>query len=423
MLNTSLSSPAPEITLERPSGTAGSDPYRWVVVAVLLLAVLTAFFDRINVAVLFSNGEFREALGITSPAMMGLLMSSFVFAYGASALFLSFSSDMFGPRRTLSLITLVLAVGMALMGSVTSYTAMLAGRVVLGVAEGPQFGSANVAVKRWFMPGERGFATSLWTVGAPLGSMIGFPLIIFLVAQYGWRASFYLLAALNGLIVLPAVWLLLRDNPNKSLSAPIPALAGETLPFRTAIGLLLGNGGFWLLAIYDCGAMIYLWGLNSWLPTYLTQARHFDVAHSALFSSLPFLFMLGGSFFGGWLGDRLKSRAAICLLGLLLAGVAILGATYVEDATHAALLLALSAGLWGMTVPTLFAMGTEIIPGKVTALGFGVYAGIANLVGAAAPLLMGILIGQSGNYTQGLMVIVVSCVVLSFAMLPLLRRH
>jgi cyanate permease len=56
-------------------------------------------------------------------------------------------------------------------------------------------------------------------------------------------------------------------------------------------------------------------------------------------------------------------------------------------------------------------------------MGFGIYAGIANLVGAAAPLLIGILIGQSGNYTAGLLVIVVSCVGLSFAMVPLLRRY
>ena len=401
---------------------ARADPYRWVIVAVVLVAVTTAFFDRINVAVLFTDAGFKQALGITSPAMLGLLMTSFVFAYGASAIILSISSDVFGPRRMLSLIALVLAVGMGLMGGAASYGSMLTGRVVLGIAEGPQFGTANVAVKRWFAPGQRGFATGLWAIGAPLGPMIGFPLVIFLVTQYGWRASFYALAALNGLIVLPMLWLLLRDRPAHYAVAP-PAPAGEGLPFGAAIQLLLADGRFWLLAVYDCGAMIYLWGFNSWLPTYLIEARHFDVKHSALFTSFPYLVMLAGTFLGGWLGDRPRSKAWICQAGLLLAGLCILAGTQVDDATAAALLLALSAGFWGMTVPTLFAMGTEIIPGRVTSMGFGIYAGIANVVGAAAPLAMGILIGQSGNYTAGLLVIVVSCVVLSFAMVPLLRRY
>ena len=56
-------------------------------------------------------------------------------------------------------------------------------------------------------------------------------------------------------------------------------------------------------------------------------------------------------------------------------------------------------------------------------MGFGVYAGLANLVGAAAPWLMGLLIGASGDFNAGLSVIVVSCVVLSLAMVPLLRRY
>jgi sugar phosphate permease len=417
-----IPSPAPAIG-GPPAAAAGPEPYRWVIVAVVLFAVTTAFFDRINVAVLFTDADFKQALGITNPAMLGLLMTSFVFAYGASAVMLSVTSDVFGPRRMLSLIALVLAVAMGLMGGAASYGAMLTGRVVLGIAEGPQFGTANVAIKRWFASGRRGFATASWTIGGPLGSMIGFPFVIFLVAQYGWRASFYVLAALNGLIVLPVVWLLLRDGPAQNIVAAPRAPSDETLPFGVAIKILLGSGRFWLLAIYDCGAMIYLWGFNSWLPAYLTQARHFDVTHSALFSSFPFLVMLAGNFFGGWLGDRLRSKAWICQIGLLMAGLSILAGTQVEDAVAAALLLALSAGFWGMTVPTLFAMGTEIIPGKVTSMGFGIYAGIANLVGAAAPLLIGILIGQSGNYTAGLLVIVVSCVVLSFAMVPLLRRY
>jgi sugar phosphate permease len=402
---------------------AQSDTYRWVVVVVLLLAVMIAFFDRINVAVLFANPQFKQAIGVeNNPALLGLLMTAFVFAYGASAIVLSVTSDLFGPRRTLSMIAAVLALVMALLGGVTSYATMLAGRIVLGLAEGPQFGTANLAVKQWFPRGKRSLATAVWSIGAPLGSMIGFPLIIALVASYGWRASFYLLAGLN-LAVVPLAWLLLRDRAPASTSAREKMPFGESLPLPDAIRLLLGNGAFWLLAAYDCGAMIYLWGFNSWLPAYLQEARHFDLKHSSLFSSLPFLLMIGGSFLGGWLGDRFHRKALICLFGLMSAGLLILAASRVPDPTQAALLLALSAGAWGTTVPTLFAMGTEIIPGKITAMGFGIYAGIANIIGAAAPTMMGIMIGKSGDYAAGLLVIVIACVALSITMVPLLKRH
>ncbi len=47
--------------------------------------MLSAFFDRISVAVLFTNTDFQNAMGTGfNPTLLGLLMTSFVFAYGCS---------------------------------------------------------------------------------------------------------------------------------------------------------------------------------------------------------------------------------------------------------------------------------------------------------------------------------------------------
>ena len=111
------------------------------------------------------------------------------------------------------------------------------------------------------------------------------------------------------------------------------------------------------------------------------------------------------------------------MLGMVTTGVLVYAASIVENPVVSAVLVALSAGAWGTTVPTLFAMGTEVIPPKVTAMGFGIYAGLANIVGAISPVLMGYAIGRSGDYAAGLLVITLACVILSFSMIPLLRRH
>ena len=184
-------------SLPLPAGAGATTRSRWMVSLLLLLAVTTAFFDRINIAVLFGNRSFQNDIGVSDPALMGLLMTAFVFPYGASALLLSVFGDVFGPRKTLSAIAAILAATMVFMGAASSYAAMLSGRFVIGVTEGPQFATATATVKRWFPQGEQALANSLWTIGSPLGSLIGFPMVIFLVAQYGWRASFYALAAMN----------------------------------------------------------------------------------------------------------------------------------------------------------------------------------------------------------------------------------
>ena len=110
---------------------------------------------------------------------------------------------------------------MAVMGALSSYPLMLAGRAMIGITEGPQFGTAIATVKRWYPSREQAIGNAIWTIGSPLGSAIGFPLVIFLVAKYGWRASFFALAALNALIVLPIIWFFLRDRPEGS-GAPCP---------------------------------------------------------------------------------------------------------------------------------------------------------------------------------------------------------
>ena len=54
---------------------------RWIIAFILFLAVLSAFFDRISVAVLFTNTDFQDAMGTGfNPTLLGLLMTSFVFA-------------------------------------------------------------------------------------------------------------------------------------------------------------------------------------------------------------------------------------------------------------------------------------------------------------------------------------------------------
>jgi sugar phosphate permease len=405
--------------------TAPISRSRWFIVGILLLAVTTAFFDRINISVLFTDMSFLTTLGIKGkPAMMGLLMTTFVFAYGISAVLLSFLSDFVGPRKTLALITIVLAVAMGWMGMVTAYGAMVFGRVILGVAEGPQFGSANALVKRWFPPKEQSFANSIWTIGSPVGSALGFPLVFYLVAHYGWQASFHVLAILNAVIVLPVIWWCLKDFPSPEVAAAYSSKSKEcAMSFRDSLGMFIRDWRFWMLAIYDCGAMIYLWGFNSWLPAYLRLFRHLNLARAGFYSALPFLLMLIGEVVGAKLSDKLQRRAIFCFVGLIAAGVCILIAAMSPGATAAAWYLAWSAFFWGATVPTLFALGFQIIPAKVTAAGFGVYAGLANLVGATAPWVMGLIIGQAGNYNHGLAVLVLSCIILAFPMVPLLRKY
>jgi len=396
---------------------------RWFIAGLLLLVVISGFFDRISIAVLFTNHDFVTTIGTGNPALLGLLMTSFLFAYGASGVLLSFVGDIVGVRRSLAIASTIWGILMALIGAASSYTFMIFYRILLGIAEGPQFSFVNKLVKQWFPPHEQARANSIWMIGSPLGSAIGFPLTIALVAAFGWRASFYVLAIFNIVIIVPLILAFIHDRPQHQ-TAEVDIVARVTAQsFKSDIGHFLSDWRFWLILIFNSACLLYLWGFNAWLPSYLQQVRHFELKSLGIFASLPFILMFFGELAGGYISDRSGRRAAVCFVGLFCAGGLIYVVPMMADPYLAAIVMALSAGFWGAALPPLFALAANIIPPSVTSSGVGVYNGVGNLVGACSPLLMGWIIGVAGNFDAGLMVLVLSGMIGACAMLPLLKRY
>ena len=393
---------------------------RWVVAGVLLAIVVSGFFDRISIALLFNNTDFQSAMGIGfDPARLGLLMTSFLFAYGVSSIVLSFVGDTWGPRKSLLLSAALWGGLMGWMGSAGSYLSMIGARIALGISEGPQFSLLNKVVGRWFPPGEQARANATWLVGSPLGSAIGFPVTLALVGAYGWRASFYVFGAVNLLVVLPLIFLIVRDRPAAAAVQP----SGPRRSIRADMADLFALPHFWLFVVFNCGVLIYLWGINTWLPSYLERVRHFDTHELGLFSSLPFVMVFIGQLGSAWLSDKTGKRALTCFIGLFSAGVFMLLTATVPNAYLAVLLLAISGGCWGVSIPSAYALSQEMIPSNVTSTGVGVFNGVGNLAGACAPYAMGLCISYFGTIDAGLYVIVAAALIGSLAILPLLRRY
>jgi sugar phosphate permease len=299
--------------------------------------------------------------------------------------------------------------------------------VLLGIAEGPQFSITNSLIKRWFPPREQARANSIWMIGSPLGSAIGFPFMIYLESTYGWRAAFFFLAALNLVLILPLVLLFLRDQPpagDAALKAAEPGAAssGAASSYLSQVGLFCGDWRFWMLVIFNSAALVYLWGLNSWLPTYLINGRGFDPRQTGFFSFLPFFMMFLGEVLAATLSDKTGKRALICFFGLFGAGAGMYAVSVVSDSGTAAGLIAASAFFWGCALPPLFALSLQILPARAIASGVGVFNGVGNIVGALSPLVMGALIDRTGSFNAGLMVLVAAALAGSLAMLPLAWR-
>jgi MFS transporter, ACS family, D-galactonate transporter len=209
----------------------------------------------------------------------------------------------------------------ALTALATGWVGLLLARLGLGLAEGPIYPTSGKLNAVWLPARERCRGAVIIDGGAPLGTAFGGLIIAALIGAFdSWRMAF--IAAGLGTIAagLFAYWYI-RDNPREQPSTNeaeaqyiewehaiedellTAGQAGRTnvldfLRFRSFWGMLLGYLGFDLV----------WYGLVTWAPNYLAQARHLSLA--AIGGATFIIFGAGfvGEIVGGFLADYWKER-------------------------------------------------------------------------------------------------------------------
>ncbi|WEH89115.1 MFS transporter [Acinetobacter soli] len=396
----------------------------WIPAFVLMACVVLAFFDKISIAVLFSDPHFQDAMGIAQDkAKLGWLMTSFLLAYGFSSIFLSFLGDIFNPKKMLFWSVTSWGVLMFIMGFTTHYGTMLLLRVLLGIAEGPLFALAYAIVKQTYTDRQQARASTMFLLGTPIGAFLGFPITAAVLAKHDWHTTFFVMAGLT-LIVMLLVLVGLRNlNLRKSIELEG---TGKRVNFQGHLKntkVLLKNGAFWLVCLFNIALMTYLWGLNSWVPSYLIQDKGFNLKEFGFYSSLPFIAMLIGEIVGAIFSDKLGKRAVQVFGGLLIAGISLYVMVLMTSPLLIIAAMSVSSMAWGFGVAAIFALLARVTTADVGATAGGIFNGLANFASAAAPVLIGMIVMQTGSFNLGITFLAVVAIVGSFFLTPLLKRY
>ena len=207
--------------MENMGAAMGEKPtkQRVILVLILLVTLLIAYLDRVNVSVLLADNTFLSDMGIKGqPVQMGLLMTLFLIAYGISNVFLSPIGDYLGPRKAMCLSIFLWCLSLFIGGIASTFTIMLAARVILGIGEGMHWPMQSKYVKNWFPPHERGKANAVWVVGLMAGPALAMPFLTWAIQSFGWRTSFFILVGF-GLLPLILLWFYTTDHPHQHKGA------------------------------------------------------------------------------------------------------------------------------------------------------------------------------------------------------------
>lgn len=307
--------------------------------------------------------------------------------------------DRHPPRRIVLGAAVIAVLGLLLAARADSLLGVIAGYGVLfGIANGLGYATAVAIVGKGF-GARRGLALGVVVGAYAAGPLVVSPLITFLLADAGWRATFVALAVGVGAALLAGALLLGADEPDRDSSGDRDDDAAA--PKSDERPLLLRPRG----------AMLWLAFLLGTLPALLVFAHAAGIAAAAGLGSATVSAAVGvlaagnlaGRTAGGWLSDRIGRQQGLraATLGLAVSLVALSAVTAAVPVLAIILLIGIGYGTQASLVPALTAdlFGTADFGANYGRIFSG--WGVAGVVG---PQLGARLETDAGGFDVGLWV-------------------
>jgi predicted MFS family arabinose efflux permease len=399
--------------------------YAWVVFGVTFLVLLSAsgFRSTPGVLIIPLQEEFGWSRATISFAVsVNLLLFGFMGPFAAALMM------RFGIRRVVMIALAVIAAGALLTTQMTtSWQLVVLWGFVVGLGSGSMATVLGATiVSRWFVA-RRGIALGMLSAATATGQLVFLPLLANLADRIGWRMV-SITVATAALLVIPVVFLLMKDQPADVGLLPYGADADTPLPARStgspianAFGALRMAGrttDFWLLAItfFICGA-----STNGLIGTHLIPA---SVDHGiAQVTAASLLAVIGifdiiGTTASGWLTDRWNPRKLLfAYYGLR--GLSLLYLPFALKNPNAGLILFIVFyGLdWVATVPPTVALTTDAFGKAQAPIVYGWIFSAHQVGSAMAAFGAGAIRSSFGDYLAAFVLAGVLC--LGAAMLAL----
>jgi MFS transporter, Spinster family, sphingosine-1-phosphate transporter len=358
--------------------------------------------DYVDRQVIVSLFPFMKAEWGLSDTQLGSLVSIVSVTVAVGALPVALFADR--ASRVKSIVTMGLVWSLASISCMftRNYGQLLVARATVGMGEAG-YGSVGAALIASHFPQRlRGALLAGFFACASLGSVLGVMLGGVIAARWGWHAAFGLVGIPGLLMAL--LYLKVRDYRTVELT---PALERAT----HSVGGVLGRvwEKLWrpptmlFVCIGGASQLIVVSAIWSWLPSFLNRVHGVAPDQAGVRAALVVLCGAIGSVAWGALVDRAGARkprnklyamAVLCLVSLLVLGLAFGGPGLGLELSHATQFGLIAAGGFVMTctVGPVAAVVIDVIHPGVRATGSAVLALFQNLFGlAAGPFIAGLL--------------------------------
>ncbi|AOJ81892.1 arabinose transporter permease [Burkholderia sp. MSMB617WGS] len=282
--------------------------------------------------------DVARDLAVTLPSA-GLLVSGYALGVAAGAPLLAVLTSRMPRKAALQLLMAIFIVGNVLCAVAQSYGMLMIARVVTSFAHGSFFGIGAVVAASLVSADKRASAIALMFTGLTLANVLGVPFGTFVGQTLGWRATFWIVAAL-GVASFAGVAALVpkqRDAAGVALGRELRVLK-EPQVWLALMMTVLGFGGVFVVFTY--------------IAPILEDVTRFPPHAVSLVLVLFGVGLTIGNTIGGRLADRALMPSLIAILVALVAVMAVFAKT-----SHLPVAAAVTVFVWGVaafaTVPPL----------------------------------------------------------------------
>lgn len=377
----------------------------------LLFGVMLTYFSSFGQTFLISLyiPEIEKLLQLTNTGISSL----YAIATTASAFTLPWIGQLFDtlPLRKFTLMVIIGLIGACLLLSFSFHPVLVLfafwGLRLFG--QGLMSHTSISTMARAFV-GNRGKAISIASLGHPLGESTLPIIITLLIVNLGWQSSLQISALSLVIIVIPAIFFLLKNQPDKVL-APLKGDEGEATKRKNPF-FVLKERVFWIItpAVFIAGYLntaifffqLKLGASRGWEPTWVAGS----ISVYALASAIAMMS-------AGPIVDKFTARRLFpYMLIPYVFGIVILGLVQHPLAYPIGLtLIAISNGAGGVIKNSLFA---EIFGVKIIGAVRSVFTTVMVFSTALGPLSFGLLLDASWDFSYifGLFAIVVLLIII-----------
>ncbi|MBB1486250.1 MFS transporter [Oceanospirillum sediminis] len=245
-------------------------------------------------------------LSVSLPSA-GLLVSLYALGVAIGAPVLTALTGRWQRKRVLLTIMALFVIGNLLAWASPDYNTLIAARILTGLAHGVFFSIGSTIATSLVSKEKEASAIAIMFTGLTVALVTGVPLGTWIGQNFGWRATFMVVAGL-GLLALVGSALLVPDNLKQST----PARLSQQLSVLTQPRLLL---------IYATTAVGYggTFVAFTFLAPILQQVSGFESGSVGLIMLVYGVSVAVGNIWGGRLADRMGPVKALHIIFTLLA--------------------------------------------------------------------------------------------------------